>query len=75
MALSTATDAIEEADSTLGRSWLVRAEANRALGDIDPAAADYNKALWAADEEGIEERALAGLQAIDRAVSQDEPEW
>ncbi len=73
-ALSIATDAIEEADSIHGRSWLVRAEAQVALGRIDAAAEDYNRALWAADEVGIEQRALAGLEAIDRPVTEDEPD-
>jgi hypothetical protein len=38
-ALSTATGAIEEMDSIHGRSWIVRAEAQRAPGRIDAAAA------------------------------------
>lgn len=74
-AIATAADAIEEADSIHGRTWLVRAEAYRRRGKIDSAAEDYNRALWAADEVGIEERAIAGLEAIDRPVSSDEPEW
>ena len=69
-----ATVAIDELDSIHGRSWLVRAEALKALNDIDAAAKDYNKALWAADEIGIEERAMAGLEAIGRPVEEDEPE-
>lgn len=73
-ALSTATYAIEEADSIHGRSWLVRAEAQRALGRIDAAAQDYNRAFWAADEIGIEDRALAGLKQIDRPVSEEDAE-
>ncbi|HEX8666893.1 MAG TPA: tetratricopeptide repeat protein [Allosphingosinicella sp.] len=74
-ALSTATAAIEETDSIHGRSWIVRAEAQRALGRIDAAAEDYNRALLAADEVGIESAALAGLEEIDRPVSEDEPDW
>ena len=74
-AIATATDAIEEADSIHGRTWLVRAEALARQGKLDPAADDYNRALWAADEVGVEERALAGLAAIDRPVSSDEPDW
>lgn len=74
-ALSAAVDAIEEADSIHGRSWIVRAEAQRALGRIDAAAEDYNRALWADDEPWIVDRAMAGLEAIDRPVSEDEPEW
>ena len=64
----TATDAIDEWDSIHGRSWIVRAEARRLLGDIDGAARDYNMALSASDEPGIEQRALDGLEAIDRPV-------
>ena len=74
-ALGAATDAIEEADSIHGRSWLVRAAAYRALGKIESAAEDYNRAIWAADEPGIEDRARAGLAEIGRPVSDDEPEW
>jgi tetratricopeptide (TPR) repeat protein len=74
-ALATATDAIEETDSIHGRSWIVRAEAQRALGRIDAAAEDYNRALLAADEAGIEAAALAGLEEIDRPISEDEPDW
>jgi hypothetical protein len=32
---------------------------------------DYNKALSASDEPGIEQRALDGLEAIDRPVEED----
>jgi tetratricopeptide (TPR) repeat protein len=67
----TATDAIDELDSIHGRSWIVRAEAHRLLGDIDGAAKDYNKALSASDEPGIEQRALDGLEAIDRPIDED----
>src|SRR4029079_16104842 len=42
LAQQTATDAIDERDSIHGRSWIVRAEARRLLGDIDGAAKDYN---------------------------------
>jgi tetratricopeptide (TPR) repeat protein len=73
-AIDAATDAIDEADSTHGRSWLVRAEAYRAVGEIESAAEDYNRAIWAADEPGTEAQAMAGLSAIDRPVSHDEPE-
>ena len=68
-----ATAAIEELDSVHGCSWIVRADARRALGDIDGAAKDYNAALWADDQEGIEQRAMAGLDAIGRPVEEDEP--
>jgi Tfp pilus assembly protein PilF len=71
LAEQTATDAIDELDSIHGRSWIVRAEARRLLSDIDGAAKDYNKALSASDEPGIEQRALDGLEAIDRPVEED----
>jgi Tfp pilus assembly protein PilF len=74
LAVEAATTAIEEADSTHGRSWIVRAEAKRALGRIESAAKDYNMALRAADEVGIEDRAIAGLEEIDRPVTDEEPE-
>jgi Tfp pilus assembly protein PilF len=74
-AISAATEAIDEVDSTHGRSWLVRAEAYRLQGRIEAAAEDYNRAIWTADEPGIEDRAVAGLAAIDRPISEDEPEW
>ena len=72
---ASATDAIEELDSVHGRSWLVRGHARRELGDIDGAAKDYNLASWAADEPWVADAALAGLEAIDRPLSEDEPEW
>ena len=68
-AIGTATDAIEELESTHGRSWLVRAEAYRTIGDIDAAANDYNLAVAAAEEVGVRKKALAGLKAIDRPVT------
>jgi Tfp pilus assembly protein PilF len=68
LAERTASDAIDELDSIHGRSWIVRAEARRLLGDIDGAAKDYNMALSASDEPGIEQHALDGLAAIDRPV-------
>ena len=73
-AASAATDAIEETDSIHGRSWIVRAEAFRALGQIDAAAKDYNSALWAADEWGIDRKAREGLKQIDRPITDEEPE-
>jgi tetratricopeptide (TPR) repeat protein len=73
-AMSVASDAIEELDSIHGRTWLVRAEAYRALGDIDAAAQDYNAAIWASDEVGIEKTARQGLREIDRPVTDYEPE-
>ena len=71
-AVATATNAIEEFDSFHGRTWLVRADAHVRLGNIEAAAKDYNSALRANDEIGIEERALAGLEAIDRQVTDDD---
>jgi tetratricopeptide (TPR) repeat protein len=72
-AAQTATDAIDERDSIHGRTWLVRGDARSAMGDIDGAAKDYNKALVADEEMGVEERGLARLEAIDRPVV--EPDW
>jgi len=71
LAEQTATEAIDELDSIHGRSWIVRAEARRLLGDIDGAAMDYNKALIASDEPGIGQHALDGLEAIDRPIEED----
>ena len=71
LAEQTASDAIDELDSIHGRSWIVRAEARRLLGDIDGAARDYNMALSASDEPGIEQQALDGLEAIDRPIEED----
>jgi hypothetical protein len=45
------------------------------MGDIDGAAKDYNKALGADEEMGVEERGLARLEAIDRPVVEGEPDW
>ncbi len=73
-AASLAGEAIDEYDSVFARSWLVRAEARRALGDLDGAARDFNKAWHRAEEEGIQDRALAGLDAIQRPLEEDEPE-
>ena len=70
-AIETATVAIDELDSAHGRSWLVRADSHRALGDFDAAASDYNMAIDEADEIGVRERALSGLEAIDRPVGDD----
>jgi hypothetical protein len=41
------------------------------LGDIDGAARDYIKALSVSDEPGIAQRALDGLEAIDRPIGED----
>ena len=73
-ALEAATVAIDEWDSFHGRSWVARADAHRALGRIDEAAEDYNEAWWHNDELGIERRALAGLEAIDRPLTKEEPD-
>jgi tetratricopeptide (TPR) repeat protein len=70
MAEQTASEAIDELDSIHGRSWTVRAEARRLMGDIDGAAKDYNMALRATDEPWIEQHALDGLEAIDRPVEE-----
>ena len=67
----TASEAIDEWDSVHGRSWIVRAKARRLLGDIDGAAKDYNMALSASDEPGIEQHALDGLTEIDRPIEED----
>ena len=75
LAEQTATDAIDELDSIHGRSWIVRAEARRLLGDIDGAAKDYNKALSASDEPGTEQRALDGLEAINRPIDEVWNRW
>jgi tetratricopeptide (TPR) repeat protein len=74
LAAQAASDAIDELDSIFARTWLVRGEARRALGDIDGAARDFNKAWHVADEEGIQDRALAGLDAIERPLDEDERE-
>lgn len=73
-AAEAARDAIDELDSVFGRTWLVRAEARRALGDIDGAARDFNKAWHVAEEEDIQDRALAGLEAIERPLDEEEAE-
>jgi tetratricopeptide (TPR) repeat protein len=67
----TASVAIDELDSIHGRTWIVRAEARRRLGDIDGAAEDYNTALNSADEPWIEQRALDGLEAIERPIAEE----
>ena len=74
LAIETATAAIEECDSFHGRTWLFRADGHVRLGNIDAAAKDYNSALRADDEVGVRERAIAGLDAIGRPVSEDEPD-
>lgn len=71
-AIATATSAIEEFNSAHGRTWLARADARVRLGEIDAAARDYNTALRADDEIGVEDRALAGLEAINCPVNQEE---
>lgn len=70
----TATEAIDELDSIHARTWLVRAEARVALGKKKAAGRDFNKAWHIAEEEGIQDRALAGLDAIGRPLDEDEPE-
>jgi tetratricopeptide (TPR) repeat protein len=71
-AIEVATVAIEELDSIHGLSWLVRAEAQVKLGNIDEAKLDFNKALAGDDELGIEERALLGLEGIGGAVFEED---
>jgi Tfp pilus assembly protein PilF len=73
-ALRDAEVAIDELDSIFARSWLVRAEAKRALARTKGAAKDYNKAWHVADEEGIQDRALAGLDAIAMPLDEDPPD-
>ena len=73
-ALRDAEVAIDELDSFFARSWLVRGEAKRALGRTKGAAKDYNKAWHLADEEGIQDRALAGLDAIEMPLDEDPPD-
>jgi tetratricopeptide (TPR) repeat protein len=73
-AADVATDAIDELDSVFGRTWLVRAEAKRALGDIEGAARDFNTAWHVAEEVGVQDRARAGLEAIERFLEEEEPE-
>ena len=70
-----ATEAIHELDSIHGYSWLVRGDARRAMGNLDGAAKDYNRALWADDEAGVEERGVSRLEEIERPIEEDEPEW
>lgn len=74
LAIATATIAIDEFDSPHGRTWLARAEAHVRLAELDAAAKDYNSALRASDEVGVEERAIAGLEAINRPVDESEEE-
>lgn len=69
-----AAEAIVERDSIHGHSWLIRGDARRARGDLDGAARDYNRALWAGDEAGVEERGLSRLQEIERPVEEYDPE-
>ena len=73
-AIEVATVAIEELDSIHGLSWLVRAEAQVKLGNIDEATLDFNRALAADDELGINERALLGLEGTGGGVF-DETEF
>jgi Tfp pilus assembly protein PilF len=62
--------AIDELDSIHARSWLVRARARDALGDLDGAAADYQAAVLAGDEPGIGRAAEQGLdEALRRGAN------
>lgn len=74
-AMDSATDAIDEMDSIYGRTFYIRAEAFRMQGRIDEAELDYNRAFHAAEEEGLDELAIAGLDAIGRPLDEDEPEY
>jgi tetratricopeptide (TPR) repeat protein len=71
-AVAAADVAIDELDSVHGLSWLIRAEARIGQGIKDHAIADLNRALAAADEAGIEERALAWLEKIEGAVLEED---
>ena len=62
----TAEVAIDECDSIHARSWLVRARARDALGDLDGAAADYQEAYLLGDEPGISEVAERGMDEARR---------
>ncbi|HJQ61173.1 MAG TPA: hypothetical protein VJ890_29980 [Vineibacter sp.] len=70
-ARQVATVAIEEYDSVHGLSWLVRAEAQVKLGNNDEAILDFNKALAADYELGIEERTLQAMERIDAPVLEE----
>ena len=69
-AAQTATDAIDELDSIHGRTWLVRGDARRLIGDIDGAARDYDEALGADDETGVQEQRVRQTRS-DRAAGVD----
>jgi tetratricopeptide (TPR) repeat protein len=71
-AIEVATVAIEELDSIHGLSWLVRAEAHVKLGNNDEAILDFNKALAADYELGINERTLLAMERIDAPVLEEE---
>lgn len=65
-ALETVDVAIDECDSIHARSWLVRARARDALGDLDGAAADYQEAYLAGDEPDIGKSAEQGMDEARR---------
>ena len=51
-----------------------RGARERAAAFVYGAARDYNKALWAGDEVGVDDRALAGLTAINCPVEEYDPD-
>jgi Tfp pilus assembly protein PilF len=63
-ALELSDVAIDELDSVHGRSWLVRARAHLALGDLEHAEEDFRRAQEDADEDAVEAEAQAGLEAM-----------
>jgi Tfp pilus assembly protein PilF len=69
-----ADEAIDELDSIHARTWLVRGNARHALGDHEGAARDYSRAWGIEVEEGIQERALAGLDTIGYPLDEEELE-
>jgi Tfp pilus assembly protein PilF len=69
-----ADEAIDELDSIHARTWLVRGDARHALGDHEGAARDYSRAWGIEVEEGIQERALAGLDTIGYPLDEEELE-
>jgi tetratricopeptide (TPR) repeat protein len=71
-AMEWATVAIDEMDSVHGLSWLIRADVQAALGKTDWAIADLNRALAADDEEGVEQRALDGLERLNGDVLEED---
>ena len=71
---ATASDAIEELDSFHGRTFIVRGDARRAMGNLDGAAKDYSRAHWLGEELGVEEQAMTRLTEIGRPVEEVDPD-